>query len=69
MKNRIWSDTENEIIRTHYPTGGVLFTTKVLHAAGFSDRDCLTVMKQASKIKVKRIRKPPKFVWNIDREL
>lgn len=54
---RTWTEAENEIIKDNYPDEGVMFVTKLLHAAGFSDRDYLSVQKRASKLKVKRIRK------------
>lgn len=59
MERRIWADTENQIIRDNYPATGPVFTTNVLHAAGFNDRDALKVMKQASKLGVKRNKKCP----------
>ena len=56
MKNREWTDTENEIIRENYPREGVVFTTRILRAAGFADREPQSVIRQASKLKVKRER-------------
>ena len=52
---RYWSDTEIKILRESYPQGGCVATARLLHAAGFDDRDPVTVMKQASRLKVKRI--------------
>ena len=53
---RKWTDTEIDIIRTYYPVEGVLVTLNMLHVAGFNDRDYSTVIKQASKLQVKRER-------------
>lgn len=62
MTHRQWTDTENDIIRENYPHKGAVFTTNILHDAGFSDRDALSVMKQASKLKVKRIRRTANYM-------
>jgi len=58
--SRTWSDTENNIIRNNYPDKGVIETVKIFHTMGFSNRDYFSIAKQASKLKVKRIRKRPK---------
>lgn len=60
MIHREWTEEENKIIQNNYPDEGVLVVTKLLHAAGFTSRDYLSVMRQASKLKVKRIRKQRK---------
>jgi len=52
---RDWSDAENNIIRENYPEKGCVVTARLLHAAGFDDRGPVTVMKQASKLKVKKV--------------
>ena len=52
---RDWSDIENNIIKDNYPKQGCVVTARLLHAAGFDDRDPVTVMKQASKLKVKKV--------------
>ena len=53
---RKWTNTENDIVRTYYSTEGVLATLNALHTAGFNDRDYSTIIKQASKLRVKRKR-------------
>jgi len=55
MKHRKWTEEEDAIIRENYPNQGVIYTTKLLHAAGFIDREPLSVIRQASKLKVKRV--------------
>ena len=55
-KGREWTDTEDKIIHDNYPENGVIVTTRILHAAGFSDRDAYSVQKRASVIGVKRRR-------------
>ena len=57
IMNRTWTKKEDEIIRENYPDEGVMFVTKLLHSAGFSDRDYLSVQREASKLEVKRIGK------------
>lgn len=51
--NRKWTDSENKIIRENYSSQGVIITTRILRAGGFSDREPQSVMRQASKLKVK----------------
>ena len=53
---RKWTNTENDIVKAYYSTESVLAVLNVLHAAGFNDRDYTTVIKQASKLRVKRKR-------------
>lgn len=55
-KEREWTDTEDQIIQDNYPETGVIVTTKILHAAGFNDRDAYSVQKHASVIGIKRLR-------------
>ena len=57
MMGQLWTEEENKIIQDNYPDKGVVVTTRLLHDAGFTNRDYFSVMRQASKLKVKRIEK------------
>jgi hypothetical protein len=48
------------MIKDNYPANGGVFVTRLLWEAGIGDRDAFAVIKQASKLKVKRIRKRKK---------
>lgn len=60
---RVWSEKENKIIRDNYPAKGGIFVVNLLRDAGISDRDAFAVIKQASKLTVKRIRKRRKDIF------
>lgn len=54
---RTWTEKENKIIEDNYPTKGSVIVVNLLRCAGIPDRDAFAVVRQASKLNVKRIGK------------
>lgn len=54
---RTWTEAENKMIKDNYPANGGVFVVNLLQEAGIFDRDAFAVIRQASKLKIKRKRK------------